>query len=70
MHEIKVSTLSPEEAADGVAELWAGGRLIAYTLLYEGDLMLRIEPPDDGDQVVLGVHGLAAALAEVNRVLA
>ena len=70
MHEITVSTVSPEEASEGVAELWAGGRLIAYTHIDEGDLMLRIEPPADGAQIVLGVHGLAAALAEVNRVLA
>jgi hypothetical protein len=69
MHEIKVSTVSPEEAFDGVAELWAGGRLIAFTHLDDGDLMLRIEPPDDGTQVVLGVHSLARALAEVHRVL-
>ena len=31
MHEIRVSTVSPEEASYGVAEFWAGGKLIAYT---------------------------------------
>jgi hypothetical protein len=30
MNEIEVETVSPEEASDGVAELWAGGQLIAY----------------------------------------
>jgi hypothetical protein len=30
----------------------------------------RIEPRDDGAAVVVGVHGLADALAEVNRLLA
>jgi hypothetical protein len=70
MHEIDVETVSPEEASYGVAELWAGGQLIAYTHLDDGDLMLRIEPRDDGSPVVLGVRGLTDALAEVNRLLA
>jgi uncharacterized protein YbjT (DUF2867 family) len=70
MHEIDVETVSPEEASYGVAELWVGGRLIAYTHLDDGDLMLRIEPHDDGSPVVLGVRSLTDALAEVNRLLA
>jgi len=70
MHEIKVTTLSPEEEYAGVAELWAGGRLLAYTLLDDGDLMLRIDPRHDGAPVVVGVHSLARALAEVDRSLA
>lgn len=70
MHEIKVSMVSPEEASEGVAELWAEGRLIAYTHLDDGDLMLRIEPRHDGAPVVLGVRGLTEALAEVDRLLA
>jgi hypothetical protein len=70
MHEIDVETVSPEEASYGVAELWAGGQLIAYTHLDDGDLMLRIEPRDDGSPVELGVRGLTGALADVNRLLA
>jgi hypothetical protein len=70
MHEIEVKTVSPEEASYGVAELWAGGRLIAYTHLDDGDLMLRIEPRHDGTPVVLGVRGLTDALAEADRLLA
>jgi hypothetical protein len=70
MHEIHVTTVSPEEASFGVAELWSGGQMIAYTLLDDGDLMLRIEPPRDGGPVMLGVHGLTDALAEANRLLA
>jgi hypothetical protein len=31
MHEIHVSVVSPEEASYGVAEFWAGGRLIGFT---------------------------------------
>lgn len=70
MHEIEVRTVSPEEASEGIAELWVGGRMIAYTHIEDGDLMLRIEPRDDGAPVVLGVHGLTEALAEVDRLLA
>jgi hypothetical protein len=70
MHEVHVSVVSPEEAAYGVAEFWSGGRLIGYTHLADGDLMLRIEPRADGAAVVIGAHGLADALAEANRLLA
>lgn len=70
VHEMKVISVSPEEASYGVAELWAGGRLVAYTLYEEEDLVLRIEPPKDGGPVVVGVQGLTDALAEVDRLLA
>jgi hypothetical protein len=70
LHEIQVSTVSPEEASYGVAELWAGGELIAYTHLDEGDLMLRIDPRRDGAPVEVGVHSLVVALAEANDLLA
>jgi hypothetical protein len=69
MHEIHVSVVSPEEASCGVAEFWSNGRLIAFTQLDDGDLMLRIEPRQDGAAVIVGVHGLAAAIAEANELL-
>jgi hypothetical protein len=70
VHEIHVTVVSVEEGWSSVAELWSGGRMIGFTELCDGDLMLRIEPRDDGAPVVVGVHGLAGALAEVNRLLA
>jgi hypothetical protein len=70
MHEIDVTSVSPEEASYGVAELWVGGQLIAYTHYDDGDLMLRIEPRHDGAPVEVGVHGLTDALAEAARQLA
>ena len=70
MHDIRVSVVSAEEASYGVAELWSGERLIGYTHLDDGDLMLRIEPRADGAPVEVGAHGLADALAEANRLLA
>jgi hypothetical protein len=70
MHEIHVSVVSPEEAEYGTAEFWSGDRLIGFTRLEDGDLVLRIEPRHDGTAVVLGAHSLAEALAEANRLLA
>lgn len=70
MHEIKVSSVSAEEASYGVVEMWSGGDLVAHTVLDDGDLMLRISPRRDGLPVELGAHSLATALAEVDRLLA
>jgi len=70
MHEINVTVVSAEEAAYGTAEFWSGGRMIGFTRLADGDLMLRIEPGRDGDVVELGAHSLAGAIAEANRLLA
>jgi hypothetical protein len=68
LHDIHVNVVSAEEASLGVAEFWSGDRLIAFTLIEEGDLTLRIGPSADG--VVLGAHALAQAIAEANRLLA
>jgi hypothetical protein len=70
MHEIHVTVVSAGEAEYGTAEFWSGGRLIGYTRLEDGDLMLRIEPGDDGNAVAVGAHSLAGAIAEANRLLA
>jgi hypothetical protein len=70
MHEIHVTVVSAEEAADGTAELWSGGRMIGFTHLDDGDLMLRLEPGHDGNAVEVGAHSLADAIAEANRLLA
>jgi hypothetical protein len=70
MHEINVSVISPQEAHDSVAEFWSGGRLIGFTHIADGDLMLQLEPHHDGSAVLLGVHGLLNALAQANRLLA
>jgi hypothetical protein len=69
MHEIHVTVVSAEEAAYGTAEFWSAGRMIGYTRLDDGDLMLRIEPGRDGNPVEIGAHGLADAIAEANRLL-
>jgi hypothetical protein len=70
VHEIRVNAVSPEEAENGVAELWAGDRQIGFTIIEDGELVLRISPNHDGSPVVVGVRSLTEALAEVDRVLA
>jgi hypothetical protein len=70
MHEIHVSVMSAEEASYGTAEFWSGWRMIGFTRLDDGGLMLSIEPHHDGGAVVVGAHSLVRALAEANRLLA
>jgi hypothetical protein len=65
LHDIHVNVVSAEEASLGVAEFWSGDRLIEFTRIEDGDLILRIEPSPGG--VVFGAHALAEALAEANR---
>jgi hypothetical protein len=69
MHEIRVSIVSAEAADHGVAELWTGGELIGYTILEDGDLMLRIEPRHDRTPVVVGARSLALALTRAEHLL-
>jgi hypothetical protein len=71
MSEIEVLTVSPEEAFDGVAELWRDGEQIAHTHydFDDGDLMLRIKPRRNGAPLVVDVRSLTRALAEANRLL-
>jgi hypothetical protein len=65
MHDIHVTVVSAEEAVGGTAEFWSGGRMIGFTHLEDGDLMLRLEAG-----VVIGAHSLADAIAEADRLLA
>jgi hypothetical protein len=57
-----VIVASPEEAADGNAELWCGGELMAITVLYDGRLHLRIDPRRDGEPWLIETTSLALAL--------
>jgi hypothetical protein len=70
MHEIHVTVVSAEEASYGTAEFWSAGRMIGFTRLEDGDLMLRIEPQPDGAAVRVAAHSLADAIEEANRLLA
>ncbi|HEX6583824.1 MAG TPA: hypothetical protein VF056_09480 [Thermoleophilaceae bacterium] len=69
LHEIQVNVVSAEEASVGVAEFWAGDELFGFTLVEDGDFLLRIEPKLDGAAVVVSAHRLAEAIAEATRLL-
>jgi hypothetical protein len=68
-HEITVRVVSPEEADHGVAEFWLGDELFGFTRLEDGELVLRIEPRNDGAAVVVGAHSLADGLAQAKALL-
>jgi hypothetical protein len=68
-HELDVSVVSPEEAENGTAEFWAGDRLFGFTLVEDGELVLRIEPRSDGGEIIVNAHSLREALARAKQLL-
>ncbi len=68
-HEITVRVFSPEEADHGVAEFWLGDELFGFTRLEDSELVLRIERPKDGGQVLVNARSLADALAQAKTLL-
>jgi hypothetical protein len=62
MPPVRVIIASPEEAADGNAEFWCGGEMMAVTVLYDGRLHLRIDPRRDGEPWMIETTSLALAL--------
>lgn len=68
-HEITVRVNSPEEADDGVAEFWVGDELFGFTRLEDGELVLRVDPREDGAAAVANARSLAEALAHAKAVL-
>jgi hypothetical protein len=69
VHEITVRVVSAEEADDGVAEFWLGDKLFGFTRLEDGELLLRIEPPRDGDAIQVNARSLAEALGQAKTLL-
>ena len=70
MPPVRVIVASAEEAADGNAELWCGGELMAVTVLYDGRLHLRIDPRRDGEPWLIDTTSLALALENAAREIA
>ena len=66
MREIEVRVVSLEEADHGTAGFWLG-QLSGFTRLEEGELVLTIEPSDDGRAVSVNAHSLYDAFAEAKR---
>jgi hypothetical protein len=70
MPRISVVSVSPEEIANGITEFWCGSELMAFTIIDEGELQLRIEPRSDGLPWRIETSSLAEGLAEASRQLA
>jgi hypothetical protein len=64
MPAIEVVAVSAEEAAEGIAEFWCGGELMAITIFDDRQLQLRIEPRADGSPWLIETASLAAGLAK------
>ena len=70
MAQIDVIVVSPEEAANCVAEFWCGGELMAFTILAEGELELRVQRRADGRPWEIDSADLKDGLAEAARQIA
>jgi hypothetical protein len=69
MTQIRVIVVSPEEADNGIAEIWCGDELMAVTIPHEGQLYLRIDSRADGLPWLIETTSLARGLAEAARQL-
>jgi hypothetical protein len=70
MPPVRVIVASAEEAADGNAEFWIGGEMMAITVLYDGRLHLRIDPRRDGQPWLIETTSLSLALEDAARQIA
>jgi hypothetical protein len=70
MSQVSVVVVSPEEAYDGIAEVWCGAELMGVTTLSGDELQLRIDARADGRPWLIDTTGLAHGLEEATRQLA
>jgi hypothetical protein len=61
---IEVVVASVEEAEAGIAELWVEGVMLGHTLLRAGELVLYIEPRQDGRDWELDFNEVRRSLDE------
>jgi hypothetical protein len=69
MHPVDVVVTSPETAQDGVAEFRVNGRLFAFTVLEQDELVLRLIPGDTAEPVIIGARSLMSALERAPELL-
>ena len=70
MPPVRVVVTGPEEAADFNTEFWCGGELMAITVLYDGQLHLRIDPRRDGEPWLIETTSLGLALESAAQQIA
>jgi hypothetical protein len=67
-HDVRVSVISAEAAADyALAEFSAGGHVIGYTRLVDGEVVLTLEPRDT--PLVVNARSLHEALLRAKELL-
>lgn len=64
MNAIQVIVTGPEEAYNYEAEFWCANQMMAFTVLHEGRVHLRIDPRADGLPWLVDTTSLAHALAD------
>jgi len=69
MHPVEVIVTSRETAQDGVAEFSVAGRLFAFTVLEEDELVMRLVPGDADEPVIVGARSLMEALERARELL-
>ncbi len=69
MHDVDVVVTSPETAQDGVAEFRCDGRLIGFTRLEEGELVLELALKVDDEPLQVNAHSLSRALLRAKALL-
>jgi hypothetical protein len=69
-HDVEVVVLSPESAQDGVAEFHSHGRMIGFTLLRDGELVLLLTAEcSELQPMEVNAHSLMAALLHAKELL-
>ena len=69
MHDVEVLVTSPEAALDGVAEFRSHGRLLGFTLLQAGELVLELAVGPGEEPLQVNAHSLSQALLKAKALL-
>jgi hypothetical protein len=69
LHDVTVTVISPEAAQDGVAEFRCRGRLIGFTVLREGELVLQLTADSGDEPLQINAHSFMEALLEAKSLL-
>jgi hypothetical protein len=67
--DVDLCVYSPEAADHGYAEFWVGRERVAFTMLADGEVVLRIDPRPDGTPVLMNAHSMAARLEHAAALL-
>ena len=69
MHDVEVLVTGPEAALDGVAEFRSQGRLIGFTRLHAGELLLELAVGPGNGPLEVNARSLSQALLKARALL-